>query len=230
MSEKLYARQISPEFQESPLMLGDEFMMEGVIITGNRDYMDYTTDEYDSYMKNIDNVCYEADNMDYNGYKNISEIINEYFPKPNGKKYSTQEIHRWKNIINGEKYPDDDENIIEALTLMTGNVWETTTIRGCCQGDWQGVFYDTSKVDSSDIEILECEYFNTGSEWIVDDDEEFDGENPETISGCTIYCHGWRDEDIKQEIADAFNYDVNNVALYQISGEHRHTSYDYEMI
>lgn len=34
---KIYAKQISPEYQESPLFLGDEFWPEGIILDGNRD-------------------------------------------------------------------------------------------------------------------------------------------------------------------------------------------------
>lgn len=39
---KIYAKQISPEYQESPLFLGDEFWPEGIILDGNRDYKSRT--------------------------------------------------------------------------------------------------------------------------------------------------------------------------------------------
>ena len=36
MTMKVYARQIAPEYQESPLFLGDEFWPENVLVYGNR--------------------------------------------------------------------------------------------------------------------------------------------------------------------------------------------------
>ena len=35
---KVYARQIAPEYQESPLFMGDEFFPDNIAVCGNRDY------------------------------------------------------------------------------------------------------------------------------------------------------------------------------------------------
>ena len=35
---------------------------------------------------------------------------------------------------------DDEKLILAALRLITGKEWNTKTINGCCQGDWQRVF------------------------------------------------------------------------------------------
>ena len=48
MNNKIYARQISPEYQESPLYLGEEFWPDDIILTGNRDYREHTTAPYDA--------------------------------------------------------------------------------------------------------------------------------------------------------------------------------------
>ena len=38
---KVYARQISPEYQESPLFIGDEFFPDNIAVFGNRDYVEH---------------------------------------------------------------------------------------------------------------------------------------------------------------------------------------------
>lgn len=35
---KVYARQIAPEYQESPLFMGEEFFPDNIAVCGNRDY------------------------------------------------------------------------------------------------------------------------------------------------------------------------------------------------
>ena len=65
------------------------------------------------------------------------------------------------------------------------------------------------------LEAFEIEYFNTGSEWIVDEgDFNPDEDNPEEISGYSIYCTSWNDEGIKQEIADSVGVDIDDVILF----------------
>ena len=38
---KIYARQIPPEYQESPLFLGAEFFPDDIAVYGNRDYKEH---------------------------------------------------------------------------------------------------------------------------------------------------------------------------------------------
>ena len=56
-------------------------------------------------------------------------------------------------------------------------------------------------------------YFNTGSEWIVHD-EEAEPESPEDINGYSVYCIGWNDELIKLEIAEAAECKPEEVVMY----------------
>ena len=60
-SNKIYARQVPPELQESELMRGgfphfDEYYID-VIITGNDRYIGYTTKAYDTVQENLINGC-----------------------------------------------------------------------------------------------------------------------------------------------------------------------------
>ena len=74
------------------------------------------------------------------------------------------------------------------------------------------------------LEAFETEYFNTGSEWIVHDTDA-EPEGPEDIQGFSCYCHGWRTEDIKKEIANAYGESGAEVILYEFSGYSRIANY-----
>ena len=41
---KMYARQVNPEYQESPLFLGEEFFPENIAVFGNRDFAEHMPD------------------------------------------------------------------------------------------------------------------------------------------------------------------------------------------
>jgi hypothetical protein len=58
------------------------------------------------------------------------------------------------------------------------------------------------------------EYFNTGSEWIIHD-EESEPETVKDISGYSVYCYSWNTDGIKKEIADAAGSDPDDVILYE---------------
>ena len=59
---KIYARQISPECQESPLFLGEEFWPEGIILDGNRHYKSHTIPVYDQITRYFDDMAGEWEN------------------------------------------------------------------------------------------------------------------------------------------------------------------------
>ena len=49
---KIYARQINPEYQESPLFMGDEFFPDNIAVCGNRDYHSHKPELFE----NVQNV------------------------------------------------------------------------------------------------------------------------------------------------------------------------------
>ena len=161
-------------------------------------------------------------------YKNVTEIINDYFParKYREKPYNTRDIHRIRvclELYGTRKYYEGDY-ILEMLEAITGEAWKTTTIRGCCQSDWQDVYYPVNAWSAEAIAHFETEYFNTGSEWMVHDGNT-EPETPEDIDGFCCYCHEWRTEDIKKEIADAAGYPDAEVILYEHTGYTRIAQY-----
>ena len=110
---------------------------------------------------------------------------------------------------------DGEKRILRALHLVTGKRYEKRTIRGSCQSDWQDIYYPADDYTRDMLYILETEYFNTGSEWIVDPD----GEN------VSVYAHSWNNDGIRAELADAIGTTPENITLLAFSGWSRSAEY-----
>ena len=228
----IYAKQIRPEYQESPFfMWGSEEMYPGVIFKGNRYFNSHTTAEYDAIRNGLDEL---TNTVDTDGnfirgywYENMTEAVNDIMPAPLHKpRYSTRDIKAWREIAS-EWYIATHENalICRALQLVTGKEYESTTIRGCSQGDWQEILYPVKEYDARGLEMLELDYFNTGTEWIIHD-ESSTPETPEDISGYSMYCYGWTAEQIRKEIAAAAGTDPAAVILYEYAGSYSVSKYN----
>lgn len=206
---KIYAKQVPPEYQESPLFM-DEWP-ENVYVFGNRYYKDHGGDN----IENIKNSMYDAADelkalfRGASNYNSFIDIINNFLPAPENKKeYSRADRLKWRELLLSFGYYSDidDDAITAALELITGDEYDAAQIRGCCQGDWNNVIYP-AKYGREWLDNFEIEYFNTGDEWRVyyDDDDE---------NGFYIYTHAWDDDGKRAEIADAAGVDPADVVLY----------------
>lgn len=230
---KVYARQINPSYQESPLMIFDEWP-EDLIVTGNRDYRTHTNWEWKKIMDDFDDMASEwSMNGMYGSEKySLKEILEMYgFERNDGKPWTTNQRHEWKLMME-DKYNDsrDDEIILKALKLMTGFEWKFTTIRGCCQGDWQNVYYRVDRWNKKSLEAFEAEYFNTGSEWMIHDPTIADGieevpENPEDVNGFCGYCYSWNEDGIREEIANMAGCKPEDVVMWAWDGTNYNDRY-----
>jgi len=220
---KIYARQVEPEYQESPYyMFKDEDCYNEIIVTGNRRFIGKKTEEFKTIENYIDDAYYELCGIGADSnFNNITELVNHYFPPCHKKAYSTKEIKRWRDALT---YIVENENVenyyCEMLSLYTGIEYSYADIRGCSQGDWNGLYYPTSYSDDF-VKTFEIEYFNTGTEVIIHD-EEFEPENEEDISGYALYCYTY---DIKKEIAEHCNVAEDDVIFYEVCGYSRRANY-----
>lgn len=225
---KVYAKQMNPAYQESPLFLFDEWPDGDLILVGNRDYRERTIAEYDQIHDYFDNMASEwAQNGMYGSEKySLKEILHDYgFERNDGKPWTTNQRHEWKLLMESEYYDSSDEEVIlKALELMTGHEWKSGTIRGCCQGDWQDVYYRVDRWNDKSLEAFETEYFNTGSEWMIHDEDE-EPEDPEDISGFTCYCVSWNKDGIREEIASAAGCKPEDVVMYAWDGTYSVNKY-----
>lgn len=190
--KKIYCKQVDPELQEdnlfwigknkdnrSQLHWEDDIYADNVVICGNDDYLSYYTKAYEKVLK-IDDVGYEYDcisnpHTNHCYWDNVSQLINYYFAKENGKKYSKKEIHEWKRLM--DYWQDSEEDYLQALQLITGKKWRQVCIKGCCQRDWQ-YLYVSEEITDKDIDYIEMCYFNTGTEWLVfESEKDFEEDN-----------------------------------------------------
>ena len=218
---KIYARQIAPEYQESPLFIGDEFFPDNIAVCGNRDYHSHKPELFE----NVQNVLEQgelAEVLEYpknwaDWYKNATQAITEYLPPTNGKKYSTNAIHALRCLIIDYSCcacSKENEILCKVLSIVDGRPWEWSTIRGSCQRDWQEVFYPVDEWSKEALQEFETQYFNEGTEWIIHDEQEA----PEDISGYSVYCIGWNMEQIKKEIAEITGASPEEITLFEFGG------------
>ena len=223
---KIYAKQVPPEYQESPFEHWDDVNAE---IYGNKHFRGITSELFDRLPVMLDELAAVWDNM-RNGYGSgltWAEELADVVP-PQGRPEYTREERRdaWPYIMkNFVCYSQNNEFYCRALELITGRRWDWCTLRGCCQGDWQYCIYPADEWNGESLERLEAEYFNTGTEWIIHDDET-PPESPEDVSGFSVYCTAWSDEELKKEIADAAGGSPADVTLYKFTGFSRRAEYE----
>lgn len=229
---KYIVKQINPEYQESPLYtFKDE--IENIFILGNRDFCGVNVDEYNEFINQLESVLTAIDEgfgEFYYQYENLEECLkNELY---GSVEMNEKIIETWEKLLNDNFDIDSYADVCCALDLYTGKTWKYTTIRGCCQGDWQNVIYCIDNWNNEDIKRLEIEYFNIGSEWLIYENpiedevltsKNFDINDIDYDYG--TYCYNWSDEGIRQEIADCIGCNVKDVVLFKFDGYTRIVNY-----
>ena len=217
MTKTIYARQVPPEYQESPLFWDTDINAE---IFGNSHHKGITSDLFDRLPAALENLSCVWDNMRAGEYDGAiwADELRDLVP-PQGRPDYTREERRdaWPSLLHQYEHSNFrymNSIYCAALHLITGRAWDVCTLRGCCQGDWQYCIYPADDWDGASLERLESEYFNTGTEWIIHDDENTP-DGPEDINGFSIYCTGWNDDQIRKEIADAAGGLPEAVKLYK---------------
>ena len=210
---KIYAKQVPPEYQESPLFM--EEWPENVYIFGNRHFRGHGAE----YIENIKNSMYDAA-IELKAlpcglycYNSFIEILNDLLPAGNGREYSRADRLKWRALLlnfDAGTITDNDA-ITTALQLITGREYDAATIRGCCQGDWNNVIYP-SEYGREWLENFEIEYFNTGAEWRITEND------PDSDDNYYFYTHAWNEDGQRAEIAAAAGVDPADVVLYVFDG------------
>lgn len=217
----IYARQVDPEFQSSSIF---ENFPENIAVCGNRDYIE----RLPKVFKRVRHVLNEGvlaeiivdisdgrDTYMAETYGNAKAAIVDFLP-------SEKERYSESDFINLEKlivdYTDwsvsrgkEEYLLCSVLSIVTGEKWDYSQISGCCQSDWNYIYYPVKDWSKKVIDEFEKEYFNTGSEWIV-------LENPDDIFGYSIYCHYYNEDDIREEIARNEGVKITDVIMYDYYG------------
>lgn len=227
---KYYARQIAPEHQESPLFY-DEIDTDYINITGNRSYSEHVSLLFENVRDALYNgtIIDEWDSIIHaeSAYNRWADALNDILPPSGRGDYTRAERLKIPQIACDYYYGSDENgNICALLEIVTGKPWKWYTLTGCCQGDWVYVFFPADAWTRETLEAFETEYFNTGTEWEIDDGD-FDPETdcPDCINGYSVYCTSWNEAGQRQEIADAIGCDPSDVIMYEFTGYVRTACY-----
>lgn len=217
-NKKIYARQVPPEYQESPLQMCDEWP-ENVYVFGNRHFIERAEglQGIRDALEGLNDAWEHLQSGDgyYQSWKEA--LYNLAQPDDAEREYTRAERIQWINLAAWYGLVRDNwkENgiLCQALQLITGQEYEHAEIRGCCQGDWQNIIYPAS-YGRAWRDAFETEYFNTGTEWIIHDGGDVP-EDPEEIDGYSMYCYSY---DPRAEIAAETGTDPADVILYEFNG------------
>ena len=213
----------------------DDAAANGIIILGGRNFISYKSQEYERIEKYFDELVNEFEHITagdgYAVYNSLSVAVAEYFPKANGGRYSTREIHEIKNIIN--QYNGYAESIAAPLlSIITGKEYTARGLRGYSQGDYVDIIYPAGELNNDDIKYIEAIFFGTGSEYKI-----IESKSPLTLDEIQQtedyyfdYFHEWSADEIKNKIATREELPRENIKIFEISRRYRVTHYEYTEI
>ncbi|MCB5926039.1 hypothetical protein NE584_08625 [Clostridium sp. DFI.5.61] len=211
---KIYAKQINPEFQES-LLFEDGLFPENMVVCGNRDFKERKTAVFTLVENALDNG-------------DLQEAIEEFLPPSEGE-YSQDDITALQGLVKAYTQCSRAEtnNIFcRVLSIVDGKKWGWKIIRGCCQSDWNEIFYPVDDWNREALAAFEIEYFNMGSEWIIDDGEfNPDTDSPLNINGYSVYITAQDEEGIRKELAAVEGCSPSDLVLYVFEGYTRIPQY-----
>lgn len=231
---KIYAKQISPEFQES-LIFEEGLFPENMVVCGNRDFKERKTAVFTLVENALDNgdlqealEDLETGGYYYSFYESAREALEEFLPASLGE-YSQDDITALQGLVKAYTQCSRAEtnNIFcRVLSIVDGKKWGWKIIRGCCQGDWNEIFYPVDDWSREALAAFEIEYFNMGSEWIIDDGEfNPDTDSPLNINGYSVYVTAQDEEGIRKELAAVEDCSPADLVLYVFEGYTRIPQY-----
>lgn len=212
-ANKIIAKQVPPEYQESPLYICGEEAFEGLEVYGNRYLNRHTSDLFDSLLIILDDLAedwqYLQDGKpEYTSWGNMRDALERFAPREDGRRYTRAERLQWVDLLHRWRHTDEEATIFcEVLELITGTARKFAMLRGCCQDDWQYIIYP-AKWTHETLNAFEVEYFNLGTEWEIQEGEDED-------NTYYLYCTSY---DPRAEIAEIVGTEPENIILYEFDG------------
>lgn len=163
--------EVDPEFQES-LLFEDGLFPENMVVCGNRDFKERKTAVFTLVENALDNGDLQEalEDLETGGYysafyESAQEAIEEFLPPSKGE-YSQDDITALQGLVKAYTQCSRAEtnNIFcRVLSIVDGKKWGWKIIRGCCQSDWNEIFYSVDDWNREALAAFEIEYFNMGS-------------------------------------------------------------------
>lgn len=208
---KWYAVQVPPQDQESDF---DDIMMDGVVICGNKNFTAVGTELLEDYrdkFAEIDDIFDEGVSAEKR-----NQVFLKKFP------HATKDVcERITNLIETGRNTSD-EYVCLALQALTGKTYESTSVYGCTQGEWQNIYFPSSEWNESQIQDLGIRYFNNGTSWYCVEASDVHSENPESIYECFggfyHYSTEWNQEKIQQDLADNVGCAPEELKMFLFAG------------
>jgi len=223
MTKKVYARQSPAEEQESPLGRDWDCInncWEGIYLYGNCRLRGLGTSEI--IEKLVSRIFHFAEEDVHGISLSEGDVIWVCKELPNWKSEAAQDLSKWTSLIRsvyGSASRPLSDICREALELATGEPYRYKEIHGSSQGEWQGVYFPSRLYMDEAIRLFEIEYFDLGTEWIVqDDDSEPEPEEAGDVMGYSFYCHDTDLEKIRRDIAELSGVEPEDVLLYACTG------------
>lgn len=210
-NRKVYARQVPWEWQESPWD-DEQLKIDKAALYGNRSYGSLVFDEFEQVVKALEEMDWDDDRP----YSTEQEMLLDYVPPVGRDSYTDEEIKTWKfacQMYNPDYGRNEQWGICMGLTLMLGKEYDYKTLRGSCQSDWIYFIYPTDLYNDEAVRRLETEFFNTGEEWMIHDEETVP-DCPEAVNGYTMYVY----DDARKEIAAEAGVAPEDVVLWKYDG------------
>ena len=219
---KIYAQQVTPEHQESPLFHAGSWP-DNVYVFGNRHFNQHAErlEEIRAALQELADLWEDLTSGAPQYYSSWIETLNDILPPDDvrGEYTRAERLELAKLAAQMEWCSSSVENSIlcRVLELITGQEWTAGTIRGCCQGDWQEIIYP-AEYGREWLAAFEAEYFNTGTEWHIKEGDD--------DTGYYQYCTGWNNDMIRAEIAEVTGCKADDVILLKFAGWTRTASYE----
>ena len=230
-TKKIVAVQVDPEYQKGPLDY-DEMFPDNVAVLGNSRMDECIPERCEKALEVLraDSFWGDIDDPERAEYADAADVLGDWLPRENGTAYNADECRTFaERLLRGDL--DDDVDALAALmSLLEGKPWESRTIRGSCQSDWNEIAYPVDEWPDEALDAFECEYWNMGDEWYVcevdaavlekiDLEDVTRDELEEACEmPCSTYTHEWDNEKIKIEIAEAFDAAPEDVVLLKFDG------------
>lgn len=250
---KLYAKQVAPDFQESPFNPQNPIWDgEYIAALGNREYREIFNESFKRLYDNVDDAAEYADILSslgeaylegYYGMKSLEDILlkNGLYPEGEKNTYSPEELEKWEDLLQKwREHPEDrtrphhyEDLMAEMYSMILGIEMQYSEIRGSGgQTEWQGLYHPADWTRTQ-LRHFEMEYWNEGTEWIVHTGDNIP-DCPDDIDGHAYYCYGETLDEICRELVEAtgFSGGEENVVLWkferycQVPQYTRETMYD----
>ena len=140
-----------------------------IICAGNRDLATVNNSDYaelyDNIMQYAVSMYYLEDALTYNvgpgkWYASAADVIKEYLGVTVNGLQAVKVKKALKTIHN------DNALLCELLTILTPHKWETGTMRGYSQGDWQDIIYPADVYSDADIQYYTAFYMGMYREYV----------------------------------------------------------------